>query len=299
MLARLRRRRRLPATCARDGRADGGERPHRRRPAGSRRGTASAPRRLRGGRAEGHVQDGDCGRRELSRRPALRRGRPRSHALPRVPRRHALGRRRRAPRPLRAGGAGAAGGVARGTAEAREPRLLQVPQGWRGARDGSGRRRRAPGSRRRCPRAAGGDPRRPLGALRPFRGARQRPEPARAARPARARPGGASRAARGSRAGGVDRAPLLERGDVARSALGGGARDRGHRAQPPRGRARTPAREARTRSGSATSATRRSSRSRRAGSASRRSTRFPPRSSRSRLRRARSPGREVRSPRTR
>ena len=69
---------------------------------------------LRGGRPQGHVQDGHRRRRELSRRAAVRRGRPRSHALPRVPRRHAVGARRRAPRPLRARGARASRGLARG-----------------------------------------------------------------------------------------------------------------------------------------------------------------------------------------
>ena len=73
--------------------------------------------------------------------------------------------------------------------------------------------------------------------------------------------------ARGGRAGRGDRASLLERSDVARRALGRGARDHGDRAQPPRRREPTPARAERARIATATSATRRSSRSRPGGSA--------------------------------
>ena len=62
----------------------------------------------------------------------------------------------------------------------------------------------------------------------------QRSRPARAARPARARPHRPADPAGRGRAGIVDRAPLLERSDVAWRALGGGARDRRDRAQPTR-----------------------------------------------------------------
>ena len=109
----------------------------------------------------------------------------------------------------------------RGAAKAREPGLLQVPQGRRGARDRSGRRRRP---RRRGAGGARASERRYAKAartLRALRGARQRTAAARAARPARAGPGRTSRAARGGRACLGDRAPLLERSDVTRSPLGG------------------------------------------------------------------------------
>ena len=80
--------------------------------------------------------------------------------------------RRRTSRPLRAGGTRAARGLSRGEAAAREPRLLQVPQGRRAARDGSRRRGRAAGGGRGRSRAAGRDARRPLRPLRPLRRAR-------------------------------------------------------------------------------------------------------------------------------
>ena len=64
--------------------------------------------------------------------------------------------------------------VRRGASAAREPGLLQVPQGRRAARHRSGRRRRAPGGRRRRPRAAHRGPRRPLGSLRALRRSRER-----------------------------------------------------------------------------------------------------------------------------
>ena len=239
----------------------------RRRPPDARRGAAPPLRGVRGGRPEGHVQDGHRRRRELPRRTAVRCGRARSHALPRVPGRHTVRTRRRTPRPLRARGARAPRDVSRGEAAAREPRLLQVPQGRRAARDRPRRRGRAAGGGRGCARAAGSDARRPLRPVRPLRRARERPRPARAARPARARPSRPADPAGRGRAGLRDRASLLERSDVARRALRRGARDRRDRAQPPR-RARELGRGRREpRSGTATSATRRSSRSRRAGSA--------------------------------
>ena len=89
--------------------------------------------------------------------------------LPRRPRRHAVGDRRREPRPLRAGGAGTAPRLRRGASAAREPGLLQVPQGRRAACHRSGRRRCAPGGRRRSARAAHSGARRSLGSLRALR----------------------------------------------------------------------------------------------------------------------------------
>ena len=133
---RLRRRRDLPAPRARDCRAPRRDRQGRRRPALGRRGAASAAARARGRRAQGDVEARHLGRRELPRRAPLRGGRPRPAA---VPPRSSAGRR------PAIGGIGLdrlerdaldrlAASEAR-EAGAREPRLLQVPQGRRAARD--------------------------------------------------------------------------------------------------------------------------------------------------------------------
>ena len=127
---RLRRRGRLPAARARDSRRAGLGRQGRRRPAVARRGPGALQARDRGRRPEGHVEDGDLRRRELPRRPDLRRGRPR----PRGRRRSFVGT------PSPSAGIGLAGSSARRSsarrasrceAAAREPGLLQVPQGRR------------------------------------------------------------------------------------------------------------------------------------------------------------------------
>ena len=81
-----------------------------------------------------------------------RRARPHARAAD-----SSAARRRRSAAPgssVRARSARAARGVARRAAAAREPRLLQVPQGRRAARDRPRRRRRAAGGRRRRARAA-------------------------------------------------------------------------------------------------------------------------------------------------
>ena len=142
--ARLRRRRDLPAARARD---DGRARRRgqdRRRPPVARRGAAPLPRGHGGRDPQGHVQDGHLGRGQLPRRADLRRDRARAGG--RRPRLHGHAVAARRHRLRRAGGRGARarGGRRRGAPEAREPRLREVPQGRRAARDHAGRRRRDP-----------------------------------------------------------------------------------------------------------------------------------------------------------
>ena len=149
----------------------------------------------------------------------------------------------------------------------------------------------------RCARRSNG--RRTRRALRALRRARERTRADGAARPARARPGRPAGAARRGRAGRGDRPALLRRGDVARRALGRGARDASRSRSTASAARRTRARAARIRPASATERNCRSSRSPRAASASRPSTPRSPRSSRSRSRRARSPARAASSPATR
>ena len=158
-------------------------------------------------------------------------------------------------------------GLSRGEAAAREPRLLQVPQGRRAARDRSRRRRCAAGGRRGCARAADSDARRPLRPVRPLRRARERPRPARASRPARPRPG-RRRPSRSTRSSRLRRSSAASRAERCRTARSRRRRTRRSRSRSTASEdARTPARAARTRSASATSATGRSSRSRPAASA--------------------------------
>ena len=141
-------RRRLPAARARDRRPPRFDRQGRRRPPLAGGGAAAAARRVRGRRPQGHVEDGHLGRRQLPGRPPVRGRRARSAAVPALLRRDALGDRRDRARPARARGARPPRGRLRRQARAREPRLLQVPQGRRAARDRPRRRRR------RCRRAS-------------------------------------------------------------------------------------------------------------------------------------------------
>ena len=112
-------------------------------------------------------------------------------------------------------------------------------------------------------------------------------------------PRGGAGPARGGRAGRLDRAAVLRRRDVARRALGRGARDHRDRAQP----ARRALELRRGRRGPGPLPRRAQLEDQagrlRAASASRPSTPRPPRSSRSRSRRARSPARAARYPPTR
>ena len=100
---RLRRRRRLPAARARDGRAPRRDRQGRRRPAHACRGAGASPALARGRRPQGDVEDGDLGRRELQRRAPVRGRGPRPPPLQAVLRRH---------RPPRSAGSGSTGSSA-------------------------------------------------------------------------------------------------------------------------------------------------------------------------------------------
>ena len=126
---------------------------------------------------------------------------------------------------------------------------------------------RAPERRHGRARAREGGQGRAVRPLRALRHARRRAAADGAPRPARARARGRAGAARRGRAGRLDRPALLERRDVARRALGRGARDDRDRVQP----AGRPLELRRGRRGpgaaTATSATRGSSRSPRAASA--------------------------------
>ena len=238
----------------------------------------------------------------LPRRPDLRRARPGPEVVDRCFAGHA-----RAPSAASASPSSSARRLARHArprragAAAREPRLRQVPQGRRAPRHEPGRRRRRCRRRRRRTRCA----RRASTAARLGRCTSASPRSSTAARRSSSAtcwsssPRRAGRPARRGRAGRGDRAPLLHRRDVARRALGRGARDARDRDQPPRRPLEHAARAARTRSASAPSATRGSSRSPRAASASRRSTSPSPRSCRSRSPRARSPARAASCPATR
>ena len=107
-----------------------------------------------------------------------------------------------------------------------EPRLRQVPQGRRAARDRCGRRRG-------CTRTPARRPERASRQVRALRGARRFTPTHGAPRPARARSGGRAGAAGRGRAGRVDRPAVLGRRHVPRRALGRGARDDRDRVQQP------------------------------------------------------------------
>ena len=286
---------------SRRSRALADDRQGRRRPAVARRGAGAPPARARGRRAQGDVEGRHLRRRELPRRAALRGGRARPAAVPSA---SSAARRRRSAasaRRARARRARAARGELGGEAGAREPGLLQVPQGRRAARDRPGRRRGAPG--RASPRRTRSS--------RPSSGDRQELY-ARFADARRRAAGRSSRATCSSSSPRGEPVPLDEVEPVESIVrrFSGGAMSHGALSAEAHetiaiafnrlgGALELAARAARTRLATATSATRRSSRSPRAASASPPSTRRPPRSSRSRSRRARSPARAASCPATR
>ena len=188
---------------------------------------------LRQGRAQGDVEDGRVDGGQLHRRPDLRGARPRRRARRALLHRH--GQQARRDRPRRDRGRG------------RRPARHRPPDPSRGARPSQARaRRRVPvAARGGAPSVQSGDrvqapARHPGQALRHLSrlltGGRRPVEAAghaaRAVRPEDR--SAAARAARGGRAGGGDRAAVLDRGDELRLDLRRGPRDPGDRDEPPR-----------------------------------------------------------------
>ena len=224
------------------------ERRGRRRPAVARRGAATAARRARGRRAQGDVEDGHLGRRELPRRPPVRGGRPR----PAVVRRGSSAAR------LRRSAASASTGSSARRSRAWRPPTRSEPElenpGFYKFRKGGephatdpGRRRGAAGGvdAAHALRTAVADER--LGALRALRRARQRAR----RRSSRATCSSSSRRAspcRSTRSSRSRRSSAASRAAPCRTARSRPRRTRRSRSRSTvSARARTPARAARTR----------------------------------------------------
>ena len=260
---------------------------------GDRPSPAEAQRALPGGdrgrRAEDHVQDGHRRRRGVLRRAGVRRRRSRrrrwsSSASPARPRRSAA--------------SASPSSSARPSSRARSTRL-ENPGYVKFRKGGEPHETGRVDVVERCARSAARRPERSAGtAYERFAALVDGRAPMELRDLLELAPGRGGAARRG-RARGLDRAALLGGRDVARRAVGRGARDDRGRVQPASARGRTAARAERIRPGSAPSATRGSSRSRRAASGSRPSTPRSPTSSRSRSPRARSPARAASFPATR
>ena len=288
--ARLRRRRRLPAARARDGRRSRPRGQARRRPPVAGRGAAQLPPRGRGRRPQGDVEDGHLRRRALLRRRSCsRRSGSRDDVL------GAASRARR--RPLGGSGSRSWSADVRARHEAARSKAPELENpGYVKFRKGGEPHatnpevvaRAAAGRRPQLRAAVNGDG---WDDYERFAQLVNEREPLELRDLLELVPAAAAGSAGPGRARRVDPAPLLERRHVARLALRRGARDGGDRLQP----ARRPLQLGRRRRGSRALRRRAqlcaSSRSPRRASVLLRATRSRPTSSRSRSRRARSPAR--------